>query len=759
MTLTASRWPAAHVVAAAILLSLSAGIGIAAEPLATRLEALTNAPEFKHSHWGLLVVDRQTGDELYAHNADKLFAPASVTKLFSVASALDAFGADHRFETPVYRHGDVSADGVLDGDLILVASGDLTMGGRTTAAGEIAFANSDHTYANFSDDAELTEPDPLAGLNDLARQVAAAGIRRVSGDVLIDDRLFEPTLSTGSGPEHLSPILINDSVFDVTITPTTDGEPARVTMRPESAAFRLESGIKTVAADGELETWLRIDRDRTIHVTGTIPAGRPPLVRIVEPPRPAAFARTLFIEALERAGVEVDADAARSSPAPAGLPDASEYGQLTRVATLVSPPVSESVRLILKVSHNLHASTLPLLVAAKHGKRTLEDGLRIQGEFLKRVGIDEDAVSFAGAAGGSRADYVTPRATVQLLQAMAERPDCDVYRRALPILGIDGTLAEAVPLDSAARGKVQAKTGTLIWHNMMFDRYHLTSKALAGYATTAGGRELAFAVFVNHVPVAKASDRAAIGRVLGRLCAVLCEASEQDLANAARRTEFHSVRPSDSRRGTPPEGRSGTPSYPAEAEAKWEPAIRKFEQQDRENPPPKGGVLFVGSSSIRMWDLEQSFPGRPLINRGFGGSQIADSTHFIDRLVLTHAPRTVVLYAGDNDIAQGKTPERVAADFADFCDAVHQKLPETKIVYIAIKPSRARWRLFETMSRANALMAGQCADDDRLQFVDIVEPMLGHDGQPRPELFVADGLHLSAAGYRLWASLLEPHLR
>jgi serine-type D-Ala-D-Ala carboxypeptidase/endopeptidase (penicillin-binding protein 4) len=494
---------------------------VAGEPLVNRIEALIGAQSFKHSHWGLLVTDLKTGEELYAHNADKLFAPASVTKLFSVACALDAFGADHRFETPVYRRGQVSSDGVLGGDLILVASGDLTLGGRTTASGEIAFANSDHTYANFGDDAELTAPDPLAGLNDLARQVAASGIRRVRGEIAIDDRLFEPTLSTGSGPEHLSPLCVNDNVLDITITPGRQGTPATVVMRPETAAFKLDPRITTVAPDGELETWLHIDGGRTIQVTGTIPAGRKPLVRIVEPQRPATFARTLFVEALERAGIEVDAPAAAAHPPATFLPDPGEYRKLGRVGVLVSPPFSESARLILKVSHNLHASTLPLLVAAKHGERTLADGLRLEGEFLRRIGVDADAVSFAGAAGGSRADYVTPRATVQLLRAMARRPDGDVYRRALPVLGVDGTLAEAVGPECPARGRVQAKTGTLIWHNVMFDRYHLTSKALAGYATTATGRELSFAIFVNHVPVAKATDRAAVGRVLGGLCEVL----------------------------------------------------------------------------------------------------------------------------------------------------------------------------------------------------------------------------------------------
>src|SRR5262249_41621866 len=155
----------------------------------------------------------------------------------------------------------------------------------------------------------------------------------------------------------------------------------------------------------------------------------------------------------------------------------------------------------LKVSHNLYASTLPLLLAAKHKKRTLGEGLRLQGKELADLGVDVGTISFGGGAGGANADFVTPRATVQLLQAMSKRPDYAVYRDALPVLGVDGTLAEAVAADSPARGKVQAKTGTLSWADLVNDRPLLRSKALAGTVTTASGRTLFLALFVNDVPL------------------------------------------------------------------------------------------------------------------------------------------------------------------------------------------------------------------------------------------------------------------
>src|SRR5262249_46198905 len=191
---------------------------------------------------------------------------------------------------------------------------------------------------------------------------------------------------------------------------------------------------------------------------------------------------------------------------------------------------------------------------------------------------------------------------------------------------------------------------------------------------------------------------------------------------------------------------------------KWEKDIAAFEKQDKEKPPPQNGVVFVGSSSIRRWDLGKSFEAKDYINRGFGGSQLADSVHFADRLVLKHKPRVVVLYAGDNDLAAGKKPEQVADDFKEFVRAVHKELPRTKVIYISIKPSIARWKLIDTIRKTNGLIEAQCKGDERLVYLDVVKPMLGGDGMPRAELFVKDGLHLSDEGYKLWASLLQPHL-
>jgi len=191
---------------------------------------------------------------------------------------------------------------------------------------------------------------------------------------------------------------------------------------------------------------------------------------------------------------------------------------------------------------------------------------------------------------------------------------------------------------------------------------------------------------------------------------------------------------------------------------RWQPDMDNFARQDAQQTPPQGAILFVGSSSIRLWDIQKSFPDLTTINRGFGGSFLVDSEYYADRIILPYAPRTIVLYAGDNDIASGKSPDMLLADFKSFTAAVRRTLPQTAILYIAIKPSLARWNLWPQMNAANTLIRDYCAAAPRLHFIDIAAPMLDSNGQPRPELFQPDGLHLNDEGYRLWTAILTPIL-
>ncbi|MBS0205480.1 MAG: hypothetical protein JSS49_21455 [Planctomycetes bacterium] len=199
-------------------------------------------------------------------------------------------------------------------------------------------------------------------------------------------------------------------------------------------------------------------------------------------------------------------------------------------------------------------------------------------------------------------------------------------------------------------------------------------------------------------------------------------------------------------------------SCPADEPDRWEPDIQKFEAADQKNAPPASANLFVGSSSIRRWKLNESFPKLECINRGFGGSQMADSARYTERIVIPARPRVVIVYAGDNDIAGGKSPETIRDDYRVFRDKIRNALPDTKIVVIAVKPSPSRMKFREQIQQTNQLLSDEVAAGKNQVFVDVWKPMLDADGQPRPDLFVEDKLHMNAMGYEIWARLIEPHL-
>lgn len=193
---------------------------------------------------------------------------------------------------------------------------------------------------------------------------------------------------------------------------------------------------------------------------------------------------------------------------------------------------------------------------------------------------------------------------------------------------------------------------------------------------------------------------------------------------------------------------------------RWKESFDAFDEADRAAAPRPGGVLFVGSSSIRLWnDLETQFEDPvAVVKRGFGGSRLQDTTDHLQRLVLPYKPRVVVVYAGDNDLAEGRTPQQVLQSFADFVAGVHAALPATRIAFVSIKPSPLREKLMQLAAQTNALIAAYCRGDARLDYVDVYSAMLGADGRPRDELFQADRLHLNAQGYALWKSVIAEHL-
>lgn len=193
---------------------------------------------------------------------------------------------------------------------------------------------------------------------------------------------------------------------------------------------------------------------------------------------------------------------------------------------------------------------------------------------------------------------------------------------------------------------------------------------------------------------------------------------------------------------------------------RFEKNIQKFEAEDSANPPAKGSIVFIGASSFARWtNLAESFPDLKVVNRGFGGSELSEVVKYTPRVVVPHAPRSVVLYAGENDLNRGVTPAVIASDFEKFSQLIHTSLPSTRIVVIGLKPSLLRWKLRDGMQQTNALIRTRCAADRQCTYVDPWPSMIGADGTPKPELFVEDGLHMTPAGYKAWTEMLRPHLK
>ena len=232
------------------------------------IKAVFDKPAYKNATWGLRIVDLGTGKELIDLQPRCNFYIGSVRKIFSVGELLNQVGPDHRYNTPVYRHGDLNGAGVLHGDLVLVASGDLTMGGRTNPDGTIAVTDFDHNEADSLGNATLTKPNPLAGYIELAQKVAKSGVKEVTGDVIIDDRLFQPF--NFRGQFDVRPIFVNGDLVDLSIRPTSPGKPASVVWRPVSAALGVENnlltGAATCASDAQLKaSSARVHRETGLH--------------------------------------------------------------------------------------------------------------------------------------------------------------------------------------------------------------------------------------------------------------------------------------------------------------------------------------------------------------------------------------------------------------------------------------------------------------------------------------------------------------
>ncbi len=452
---------------------------------------IIDKPQYEHAGWGMFELNPATGRVAVDRRAGEMFLPGSTAKILSVSAAWQALGPDSKITTPVYTRGSRSGSR-LDGDLILVGAGDVTFGGRTTADGTVEFTDPDHVDANFAPGAGLTPQNPLAGIISLAEQVRAAGITRVSGDVVVDDRLFASTWN----PDP-TPIMINDNTIDVTVRPgSVAGRPTSLSVRPLAATYTVQNTVQTVAAGQPTSLAISGSAPGQITITGTIAADADPTLRVAPITDPAAFGRTVFIEALAAKGVQV---AARPTGAnPVGLlPKSRKYPAADRIATFESPTFEQQARLIMKVSLNLGANLVVCLLAVKAGSSDCEDGFPVLRSYLTKSGVDVTSVALSDGRGGDLNDRATPIAVTQMLKYWIDQPDFDRWRNTLPILGVDGTLAETAK-NSPAAGKVFAKTGSAVGGDPLTGELQLQAKALAGYFQAADGSWRVFDVVTNN---------------------------------------------------------------------------------------------------------------------------------------------------------------------------------------------------------------------------------------------------------------------
>jgi len=507
-----------------ILLSLllilnAASLQAQSNTLAQRIQAIMDRAEFKHALFGLEFYSLDKNKVLYSINADKLFTPGSTTKLLTEGTALSLLGADYRFHTRVYRTGRIDADGVLDGDLILVASGDPNLSGRIKDDGTLAFENEDHSY-DGDPNTRAVPGDPLLVIRRLAQQVAEKGIKKIRGNVIIDASMFrEGARELGTGVV-MSPIVINDNIIDVVITPgASEGAPVAFTSSPTTSYVNFVNRAKTGKPDSEPEIRLvgnqpATDNKQNVTISGSFPAGKSPILYKYVVPSPTRFAETVFTEALREKGVEIEPIAGfrdLSALAASYVPDQA-------IAEHVSPPLKEEIKVTLKVSQNLHASITPLVLAAILAPKSERTGFDLEKDFLVKAGLDPSGAQQGDGAGGNA--HFSPEFMVSFLTYMSKQKDFQVFYEALPILGRDGTLFD-IQTQSPAAGFVHAKTGTFSVYDPLNRRLLVTAKGLAGYMTTKKGEHLAFAIYINNVSVSTERDatKKIVGQAVGEIAA------------------------------------------------------------------------------------------------------------------------------------------------------------------------------------------------------------------------------------------------
>ena len=448
----------------------------AAERFAERTEKLVQTAPVDKGEWGLLIVDAVTGEPLYEKNADKYFVPASNMKLLTTAMALDTLGAEYRFRTTIETNGALYADGKLSGDLILVGRGDPNLSNRK------------FPY----DTKEEFDGPPEKVLAELADGVVARGVREISGDVVGDDSYF-PRERYPEGWEiddmvweygaAISAIVVDDNTVSVMLTPGEKaGDPVQAVVEPPEQEFVIKNEVTTVGAKEKED--LRLTREpgaSTVVVSGMLPAKSAPHKMVLAIQEPAQHAAVLLARLLAERGVKVEGNTrAQHDPDPAAA-------TRTVLAEHLSIQLGDEVKLVNKISQNLHAEALLRTAARQSGRWSdPEELLKFPLLFYAKAGIAPDDVVQTDGSGLSRHDLVTPRALVALLEYVEKQAWFPAYYASLPVAGVDGTLNERMK-DSGVAGRIHAKTGSVS---------HV--RTLSGFAETRGGRRLVFSFLSNN---------------------------------------------------------------------------------------------------------------------------------------------------------------------------------------------------------------------------------------------------------------------
>jgi serine-type D-Ala-D-Ala carboxypeptidase/endopeptidase (penicillin-binding protein 4) len=445
-----------------------------------RAETLLSAGPAGKGAWGLLIVDEQSGETLFEQNADKYFVPASNLKLFTTALALAKLGPDYRFHTTLETRGTISAEGRLTSDLILVGRGDPNLSNRK------------FPYVLK----EEFDGPPEKVLAELADALVAKGVREISGDVVGDDSYF-PRERYPSGWEiddmvwqygaAISAISVDDNTVTLTLTPgERAGDPVLAAMVPATPDFGVQNDVVTSAA--EVKSDLTLKRDpgaNLVVVRGTLPAKTAPRKLVLAVEEPAQHAAALLAGLLADRGVKIDGKA-RAMHVPEAAVVTSEPRAV--LAEHVSVPLGDAVKLVNKISQNLHSEML-LRAAARQNSlwNTPEDLEKLPEDFYAAAGIFPGDVVQTDGSGLSRRDLVTPRAVVALLKYAKEQPWFETYFASLPVAGEDGSLEDRMK-STVAAGKIHAKTGSL---------EHVRTRS--GYVETPGGRRLIFSFLSNNM--------------------------------------------------------------------------------------------------------------------------------------------------------------------------------------------------------------------------------------------------------------------